>query len=215
MSVRSRIFDILGIVLILISSVTFTSCSTNGYHSITVKNEIAHFSFEYPDYYSDREGPTVQNDKIHQYTYVNFFAPKKAITVMNPNPFDNSSKTVTTKYAPAYIDIFVYDARDRGGTAISDLENKLKSPAYRDVKILDRSSIKVNGITGEQVSYMDTAIIDFQPIPGEEIPAKYVRMVYFDYGNLVWNFEVGSEASMDEQVKADFEHVLSTFKILD
>jgi hypothetical protein len=41
------------------------------------------------------------------------------------------------------------------------------------------------------------------------------RCVYFDQGGLVWMIRVTSTEEVAEETKADFEHILETFKVLD
>jgi uncharacterized protein YjbK len=54
-----------------------------------------------------------------------------------------------------------------------------------------------------------------RPVPGEEIPLKHYRWVYFDYSGFIWQIEIEYEGEIAEQAKADFEHVIQTFKILE
>jgi hypothetical protein len=49
------------------------------------------------------------------------------------------------------------------------------------------------------------------------IKEKYydaVRHVYFDYKGLIWRIGMQSDSSTADAEKADFEHVLQTFKFL-
>jgi len=42
-----------------------------------------------------------------------------------------------------------------------------------------------------------------------------LREVYFDYNGLIWRIDIRSDSTTAEEDKADFEHVLQTFKILN
>jgi len=78
---------------------------------------------------------------------------------------------------------------------------------------LERYPVSVSGVEGELIAY----VVDwFLPVPGDDGPLlKYVRAVYFDHNGLVWWIEAECELEMVDQVKADFEHILETFQILD
>ena len=50
---------------------------------------------------------------------------------------------------------------------------------------------------------------------GEEIPLKHIQLMFFDSNGLIWELTAKHEADMAEQAKADFDHVIQTFKILE
>ena len=55
----------------------------------------------------------------------------------------------------------------------------------------------------------------FLPRPKDEgAKLKYIKEVYFDYTGLIWNIEGEAEMEMVDQLKADFDHILESFKIL-
>jgi hypothetical protein len=103
---------------VLILSLNIGGCNNDPFRTITVKNKIASFSFEYSSFYEQNEEPSVLNT----FTSVEISAPKKRVSSINPNPVEKA-KTVTIEYVPGRIDIDVYDARNRNATAHGDLED--------------------------------------------------------------------------------------------
>lgn len=188
----------------------FTVGDTSEYRAITIEKGIALFSFEYSGYYSHKDGLAVYFDP--DWTSVKLLAPMKQISAIAPNP-DLKGRTVSMSYTPAYMDVFVYDASDRGGTAIGDLESRLENE-YLGVA-LDRSQIMVSGVLAECVAYSVGSLIPLSPASEGDMPEKYGWVVYFDHAGLIWRIEAESEVAMADQVQADFEHILQTFKILD
>jgi hypothetical protein len=102
------------------------------------------------------------------------------------------------------------------------------------IKLLERSAVTVAGIPGEQIVYSHKPpmimraplkLILFTISPDwnarytrrnpQESELRITREVYFNYDGLIWNIQIDSDESVAEQAKADFEHLLKTFKILD
>jgi hypothetical protein len=207
---------IIGIIMILAAIMVFAGCSSStGDHfdKITVKEKLAKFSFEYSDFYREIEGPSVSDKGAIS---VRLMAPEKHAQMINPDPYNQKTSTVTVTYRPAYIDIFVYNAQFRNGTAAGDLDNGLnKIRISHDSKILEQSQITVAGIPATQVVYVSNSLLPMASGPEEEIPAEYFRWVIFDHNGLIWEIDAESETSLAEQVKEDFEHILQTFQILE
>ena len=183
------------------------------YRAIIIEKGIALFSFEYSARYSRIDGPAFRNDEMNQFTSVKVAAPMKQISVPAPNP-DLKGQTVSMSYTPAYIWVFVYDASDRGATAISELERRLPKIEEKG-EILDRSQVTVSGVLAEYVTYTSNTLIPLFAVSEGGISAKYVWWVSFDHAGLIWHIEANSEVAMANQVKADFERILQTFEILD
>jgi hypothetical protein len=80
--------------------------------------------------------------------------------------------------------------------------------------LIERSLVNVAGFSGEQVIYTNDTLLPFPSGSGEDRPIKVYRAVYFKDGTSLWSIESESEAGMSDRVKADFEHILQTFKIL-
>jgi hypothetical protein len=218
-------FLFVAVSIIFASAMLLSGCDNNDgyqiltagdngeYRTIIIEKGIALFSFEYSARYSRIDGPAFYDDEIHQFTGVTVLAPMKQISVVAPNP-DLKGQTVSMSYTPAFIDVFVYDASDRGATAISEFEEHL-SHIEEDGTILDRSQVTVSGVLAEYVAYTSNTLIPLFAVSEGGIPAKYCWTVYFDHAGLIWNIEAESEVAMANQVKGDFEHVLQTFQIIE
>ncbi|MBI4304280.1 MAG: hypothetical protein HY665_08105 [Chloroflexi bacterium] len=111
-----------------------------------------------------------------------------------------------------------YDAKTVLENDISDLMEYFKV-----AQVLERSSANVSGIVGELV--VSTVDIRSASPPSPDSDPRgtpkgsqlidIVRSVYFDYGGLIWKISMRSYEKVAEEGRADFEHVLKTFKILD
>jgi hypothetical protein len=54
------------------------------------------------------------------------------------------------------------------------------------------------------------------PIPVEDGKnLEYSREVYFDYNGMVWSINATSNEDIRDQVIAEFNHIIETFRILD
>ena len=59
------------------------------------------------------------------------------------------------------------------------------------------------------------------PIPGHTIAVQdaknlqFCKEIYLDYNGLIWRMTAKCDQDMADQVKADFDHILQTFKLLD
>jgi hypothetical protein len=112
----------------------------------------------------------------------------------------------------------------------------MRKGQYPDFVLLERSMVSVGGISAEQIVWsggINSSSVRLPapfscslfPVMLENVREKYttfvlpthVRDVYFEYGGLIWIIQVTSSPIQNEvdQAKADFEHVLQTFKILD
>ena len=180
------------------------SVSDDSYKTMNVKNKIASFSFEYRAYYREVEGPEVLGgDSV----YVNLIAPKKRMSFPNPEP-GGKPDTVSLEYVPAYIGVAAYNPEVSGLTAAERIERVLYTEArWPDFKLLERSNVIVAGIQAELIAYQTNQIVG--------PPVVYMADVYFDYGGFTWAFDVKADLDLAETVRADFDHVLQTFKILE
>ena len=203
------------IALLVTALLSLAGCDSTdgGYCTFTERNEMCSFSFDYPPYYN-QGGARNNLDYIRPYVAFSLIGPLENIVLIVPDPDNDTVGTVTSSYAPAYIEGMVItpkddssDAKSRLDSWISDLER------WDNYELFERSSVTVSGIEGELIYYVVDWIL---LVPAGEGPdLKYVREVYFDYDGLIWKLKATSEFEMVDQVKADFEHILETFQILD
>lgn len=207
---RNWYYTIITVLLVLL--LVTTGCSLDGYKTFTAKNRLCHFSLEYPRAYSDRDGPTL--DLNYVYYTVDFLVPPKGYQMVNPDPNAQDSGTVTVYHTPGFLHVFISESD--GYTAESLIEKYLTVQArWANYNLLERSTILVSDISAEYAYFVSSSLLPMRPAPGEEIPLKHYRWVYFDYEGFIWQIELEYDGEMAEQATGDFEYVIQTFKILD
>ncbi len=208
-----RWFMIVGLLLLPIA-IGGCNVSREGYRNLTVKNELVHYSVEYPASY-DRAGPRVDYQS-GPLTSVTFLAPQKRIDIVVPSPVENEVKTVSAEYVPASIKILVWEPYGPPNTPNSSseyVENILSRGARLEYfRLLERSPITVSGIPGEMIYFVDEWGL-LAP-KDEGVKLKFTRVVYFDCDGLIWRIDSEAEEEMLDEVNAYFDYVLQTFKIL-
>jgi hypothetical protein len=165
--------------------------------TIVVSRGIAHFSFERPEGYS-LDKIEVRNDSEHRYTDVGLSSP------LNDKG-----------YYTATIGIFVNPISDVFPDAAVALEYSLSTHSgFKDFELLQRFTTTVAGTQGQGfVASYSSFRHPTHPVPGWN---PYVtRQVFFGSNGLIFQVSILSDASTAEVEKADFEHILETFKILD
>lgn len=199
--------------MLLISSLALSACSgsdaVSDYKSLTVKNYIAGFSCEYRAYYNDLGGPHIVDDAAHKYTYVRILAPKTYMPMFNPEPGGNGG-TVRVEHIPAFIDIIAADAgKYPDSPAATRIEETLSdSSKWPNFKLLERSMVTVAGVEAELVAYQ----VDGFFVPP---PLLYEAQVSFDHNGIQWDIVAKADMDMSETVRADIDHIIKTFLILE
>jgi len=189
--------------------------SSDGYKQITVNNELGHYSFEYPSHYK-RNFVDNFDFKVPYATLV-LEGPVKSEEAEVFDPNTGEIKTVVGKRGTSVIYIGVSNYKVYFGesySATDKIEGVLEDMAkWANFKLLERSPLTVSGVEGEMIVYL---VDKLMPIPVEDGKnLLYVRAVYFDYQNLTWEIEAKCNQDIQEQVKADFDHIIQTFKILE
>ena len=201
----------------------FVGCNASqGYKTATIKNKMTSFSFEYPARLT-RDGPdyfthVITSGALSVGTTLSLSSRSKPMPINVPDPGAGKLSTFTTGYRPISIEIHVFDAKPYTSTAQDGkgrLEHSLSQQArWENYQLIERSQIRVSGIEAEFAYY---AVDAYFPYPKEgDLKLEYVREVYFDYGGYIWNIE-GTAHGTDvlDQIKADFDHIIQTFKILE
>ncbi|MFC2015198.1 hypothetical protein ACFLUP_04325 [Chloroflexota bacterium] len=148
-----------------------------------------YFSFEYPVSY---EGPILTHSPLSfEFLYATESAP------------ENAKRIYISGFRPSYL----YPDID------SLLKHLLSRAGGTDdiwfLKLYERSIIEISGIEGELFVYLHY---------GHGIrPAvtRTVREVIFVHKERAWILGIDSWPVYDQEAKADFTHILETFKILD
>jgi hypothetical protein len=209
-----RIFLVI-ILFLFCSIITGCSSSNNGYESITVESELCSYFFEYSSYYN-LDGPRTYLDTIIPATYLDLVAPRIDETAEIPNFDTGEIETVIGHRSPAGISINVCDPNQYESapqTAQERIKVTLEGEAsWANFKLLNRSPLTVSGVQGELIEYLVDRLM---PIPREDGKnLDYVCAVYFDYNGLLWMIEAKCIQELKEQVKADFDYIVQSFKII-
>ena len=211
---RLRIAKIIPILLqiLLICTLLFSSCtpplSDDDYITMTVQNRIASFSFEYRAYYRDVAGPRIVDSDAHLFTYVDILAAQKTMPMPNPEP-GGEGEMVQMKYVPAFIGVSVSDASKYLTSSTERIENNISSwSRWPNFELLERKMILVDGVQAELIAYQ---VDGFFVGPA----LKYQVDVCFDHNALRWYIYLEADIELADMVRADLEHILETFKILD
>ncbi len=113
-----RVFCRLVIIVLLLGMLFITGCngSTDDYRKVTVKNNIANFSFECRLFY-EIAGPRIVDDSHFRFTYVTLLAPKKNMPMVIPDASGKSPRTYQVEYVPALIEVSASDASKHPASA--------------------------------------------------------------------------------------------------
>lgn len=204
-----RKLAILSLGLAIIMGIVSCSNSESGYLHLEADNEICHISLEYPGRY-DRVDVEETIERWGFYV-VYFELDEKEQPMIVPG-----AGTQMVTYVPGSMEINIYDASPRNVMALDEIERELKAQQrWPGFELLERTTITVGAINAEYAFSVNNTLHIFPAEPGEDPPPRYIWEVYFDYNGLIWNMSAFSEESMVESVGADFEHLLTTFKILE
>ena len=192
-------FKLMVVMTLLVVSLAPVACAAKeqgAYKKLVLREGIAHFSFEYPSTYDE---PTVS--PTGRFTSV---VSGRKLTGANGND--------------PVLDIYVTEGGDLRPDAKTSLEkalNRYETEIFKDFKLIERSSITVLGVRTEQIVYTYSGGYPGTGISDRGIPAPFMgREVFFDYNGMVWNITISSLLEESETARADFEHILQTFKIL-
>jgi hypothetical protein len=194
------------LLLILVILPVFPGCQktdNNTYKAFTFTKGIK-FSFEYPsNYYREVVQP---------------YKPWASAGIL-----EFYDKLPSDWYWYDNFNIRVGDSYKSANEAIQEIVN---NPLKK--QIIEISSVTMAGMPGEMLVYS----YPVQPLPDAQLglscsPRKINhpdnpynvlnidRIAYFSSGNKIWGVEIGWSESKADQAKADFDHILLTFKILD
>ncbi len=204
------------IFVCFICMLSFIGCnsSNNGYESIIVENELCSYSLTYPTTY---EKEFLDDLEFHvPYTQLLLLGP---VIIQEAEVFDPDKgqiQTMSGKRRGSFIDVGIANYKKAFGesySAADKIEDVLASEAKWDnFKLLSRSPFTVSGVQGELIEYLVDMLM---PIPREDGKnLEYVCAVYFDYNGLTWEIIAKCIQELKEQVKADFDFIVASFKII-
>jgi hypothetical protein len=226
------------IILIILTDLSFFGCSKSDATTITPEiktyTPIAYsggdnytlfvgnkgkpqFSFEYPSYYKlmgYEDRPAVPM------TFINLSEFPAIIWEVSQSP-EHPGVNMTQKIFTGETrtkDIFIYGHTGFGSAeseiGICILQYKNSSNA-KDVKLREKVKVVVDGKEGWESVVTCTSLNNPADVPPRGTRYLIFRDLYFDYEGILWHIVSQSDISMNAEAKADYEHVVRTFKILD
>ncbi len=187
--------------MILSAPLSFTACSgapesgSPGYYLETLTKRDIRFSFEYPVGYEKSdpnpyESTDVKTDVVGERYLVLYDETKtsKQINIQLWNP--------TADYP---------DAKTRLDYYASNIKN-----VGTNQEITERSPIRITGVDGEQLVYTYKLENDIG------MPSQITCWVaVFEGKGQIWFITMGTNIEPPDEAKADFDHLIGTFKFLD
>jgi hypothetical protein len=190
------------ITIILLLNMMFSGCDSGGvnsYKTFVLNEGAVHFSLEYRTYYKvDYLKPAEAiGDNEQQSMYFTLVGP----LIREINDYTSIHVAVGPP------DELIPDAK----SAIERAERNASS--WADYELLNKCETTIDGVPAYRIDYQNRNIVP--AIAGGEPRIEVIREVRFDAKGYVWMIQIRSDSSTAESDKADFEHIVATFKILD
>jgi len=197
---RIIIYSVILALAVLVVSIIFTGCSdtpentTPGYITESLTKRGIDFSYEYPDDYEKNESVYEEESDERDYVVLQYYAStdndttRKIISIQLWNP------TADWQDATTKLDYY-RDNLDFTG---------------ENVVIHERSSLQVAGVDAEKMVF-SMVVEDLTDIPNRLTG----WIAAFDYKEQIWFFVVTTNMEATDEVEADFEHIIESFKFPD
>jgi hypothetical protein len=174
-----------------------SSCasSLDGYKLVTQNKGFAHFTFECPAQYVRPLWRLPRVEMKQNFTRLFTYHRDKKI------PIDSIIEVIAWRV----MDSASYDnAEDLMKQRLSMFGREL------DFEIKEYLSVQVTGISAQGFMFTYSALgVGSDSVPGVR------RAVFFDHNGVIWEISMVSDSTRTEAAKADFDHLLETFIILD
>jgi len=190
-----------------------------GYITMTVITDNYSFSFEYSTFYERREPRNTRPEYTLTHTYTFLTAPKAKVDLVLPSG-SNKVRTRTVTFIPASIVIDIYDptldGRIESYNSTERMNKHLVGEAdFDNFRLIERSLITVSGIEAEYAEW-EVGWFNLFPKTSGEPPLEYRWSIYFDHKDMIWWIRgLSSGPEYKDRIKADLDHIVKTFKILD
>jgi hypothetical protein len=187
----SRTIAVVMVFFNIVCAIGITGCDSSPYKTYTQRRGVGHFAFVYPAEYR-----LSSDDSDSSSTSLGF---KRRYVELQDYTF---------------LTIFVWKPGDEFANAQGDLDDNLeRAQRHTNFKVTDNPTYLISGVStiGFEYSYTTDEAVDF---PGSKATLSVVRKVFFDYGGLIWEIGINSNAITAEADKVDFERILATFDIL-
>lgn len=185
-----RFFRITIGVSLVFTALSIGACN-EAYKIAEIREGFIHFSFEYPARYQSE--------------------PQISTTTSATNWFV-SSETANTE-GGIVLSIRAHNEEGPSSNAVDwyeDLSEQLASRDIANARNIERSTIKEGLISGKTIAYSWLYDANYKTL------TTFVdRFVFFDMNGVPFTVQVAAEQSVSRQAKADLNHLLRTFKILE
>ena len=170
---------------------------------ITIEESLLHFSFEYPSYYwlvdeAQRNVNPSLNVGLNGETRDEFF-----------NGIVKSIDIHITNYSPKWLGF------PNAESAVKKHISEYKWSFFRHYRLLEKHQAVVDGIEGWETitTFRERRSLPFGHGTPRDPTFIIARDLFFDFKGMTWQFSLYTDRdSYAKQTKADFEHILSTFK---
>lgn len=193
------------VMILLMTSLPITGCGR--FSEFVLREGIAHLSFEYPVSFEKPYAQMIKEGALQCTAVDSRSIPRRkeekpaefSLLVSRPNLRYPDAKTALESFIKAAEEDQSYQAED---------------PEYGEFRLLERYPVTVAGVNGELIVLSCWWAATFWVRAEPELSA-IVRIVYFDHSGLIWKIMFSSHVDRSEEDKANFEHMLKTFKVLD
>ena len=198
---NERIKSIINILVL--GCLFFIGCQNvdvNSYKTFTLTDGNVHFSLEYRAYYKIKEVHPSFDTGTPSDAFMDF-------TLISPKIKQTKDYT--------YIKVLV----EKPGRLIPDAKSQTEraennASSWANYKLLDKYMTTIDGIEAYRLDYQNQNIVPTLAGTGKPAIGVY-RELHFDAKGFVWMIQMSSDSSTADADKADFEHVIQTFKVLD
>jgi len=192
------------VTFLLTLCLVFNGCqdnNTDSYKTFVLDKGTVHFSLEYRTFYKVKEVKPGEDtgDVVRDIMYLTLVSP------LMKGAYDYTSIDVIAD-KPGYL---LTDAK----SAIERAERLASS--WGDYKLLDKYELNIDGVKAYRIDYQHRNIVPALAGVSNEPAIEVYREVHFDANGFVWMIQMSSDSSTAEDDKADFEHIIQTFKILE
>ena len=214
---KIRFLSIIPALFFIMSTWLFVGCDipSSEFRKTTISNELGKYSFEYPSHYKKEIWDNLEFEIPYTHLVLEGPIENENVEVFDPETGKINVVTGMRGTSVIYIDISNYKIYfGESHSAADKIESVLEDEAkWTNYKLLERSPITVSGVEGELVIYL---VDKLMPIPVEDgSNLWYVCAAYFDHNNLTWEIKAKCNEDIQDQVKAEFDHIIKTFEILE
>jgi hypothetical protein len=191
-------------MVLFLLSIQINGCqnrNAQSYQDFVLDKGAVHFSLEYRTYYKIKEIKPGDNTG-------NFVKDLTAVTFISPRIKRTGDHT--------YIKVLVAGPTELVPDAKAGIERAERNAAsWPDYKLLDKHELTIDGVNAYRIDYQNRNVIPAIAGVSNEPFVEVCREVNFDANGYNWMIQMRSDSSTAEADKADFEHIIQSFNILD